>query len=153
MKTAKGPAKTLRADAQAMVESCPGLQSRLAARRISRFLEREMKTHGFSLVQIGLMAQIASAADDRLGALVELTGLEQSTLSRNLRTLERDGLVEITMVESDRRRRAIWLTETGARRLEAAIPVWRKAQAKLAKLLAPESARRLADDTAALKAD
>lgn len=57
------------------------------------------------------------------------------------------------MVESDRRRRAIWLTETGARRLEAAIPIWRKAQAKLAKLLVPDSARRLADDTAALNAD
>jgi hypothetical protein len=32
----------------------------------------------------------------------------------------------------------------GARRLEAAIPVWRKAQAKLHRQLAPDLARRLA---------
>ena len=54
------------------------------------------------------------------------------------------------MVESDLRRRAVWLTETGARRLEAAIPVWRKAHAKLAKLLSPGLAKRLADQADAL---
>ena len=51
------------------------------------------------------------------------------------------------MVESDLRRRAVWLTETGARRLEAAIPLWRKAQAKLAKLLSLELPPRLADQS------
>jgi DNA-binding MarR family transcriptional regulator len=96
------------------------------------------------------MAQIAAADDDRLGALAERTGLEQSTLSRNLRTLEAEGLIEIAAVESDLRRRAVWLTEAGARRLEAAIPVWRRAHAKLAKLLAPDLARRLAVGTEAL---
>ena len=90
------------------------------------------------------MAQIAAAEDDTLGALAERSGLEQSTLSRNLRTLEGAGLVEITAVESDLRRRAAWLTETGARRLEAALPLWRKAQAKLARHVGPGLARRLA---------
>lgn len=64
MSTPKRPAKTLRQDARALVESCSGLNSRLAARRITQLLEREMRKNGFSLVQIGLMAQIASAADD-----------------------------------------------------------------------------------------
>ena len=86
---------------------------------------------GLSVAQLGLMAQIAAADDDTLGALARRTGLEQSTLSRNLRTLETEGLIEIAVVERDLRRRAVWLTETGARRLEAAIPVWRKAHAKL----------------------
>ncbi|MGH6941323.1 MarR family winged helix-turn-helix transcriptional regulator [Hypericibacter sp.] len=106
-----------------------------------------MAGESLTVTQVGLMAQIAAADDDRLGALAERTGLEQSTLSRNLRTLEAEGLVEIAVVESDLRRRAVWLTETGARRLEAAIPVWRKAHAKLAKLLAPDLARRLAEGT------
>ena len=54
------------------------------------------------------------------------------------------------MVESDLRRRSVWLTETGARRLEAAIPVGRKAHARLARRLPPELARRLAAESAAL---
>ncbi|MGE5146419.1 MAG: MarR family winged helix-turn-helix transcriptional regulator, partial [Candidatus Eiseniibacteriota bacterium] len=94
--------------------------------------------------------QIAVASDDTLGALAARTGLEQSTLSRNLRTLEAEGLIEIAVVESDMRRRAVWLTEAGARRLEAALPVWRETQAKLAKRLSADLARRLADETEAL---
>src|SRR5271165_5564903 len=61
---------------------------------------------------------------DTLGALAERLGLDQSSLSRNLHGLERDGLVESAAVERDQRRRAVWLTEKGARRLEAAMPVW-----------------------------
>ena len=136
--------KTLRTDARALVESCAGWNSRLAARRISQFLDRELQETGLSAAQLGLMAQIAAAADDTLGALARSTGLEQSTLSRNLRTLEGQGLIEIAVVESDLRRRAVWLTETGARRLEAAIPLWRKAQAKLARRLSPDLPQRLA---------
>jgi DNA-binding MarR family transcriptional regulator len=103
--------------------------------------------------QLGLMAVIAAAEDDRMGALAARAGLDQSTLSRNLRTLESEGLIEIATVERDLRRRAVWLTEAGARRLEAAIPIWRKAQARLAKQLLPDLARRLAEQTEALAAE
>jgi DNA-binding MarR family transcriptional regulator len=142
--------KTLRTDARTLVEACAGWNSRLAARRISQFLDRALQDTGMSAAQLGLMAQIAAAADDTLGALARSTGLEQSTLSRNLRTLEGQGLIEIAVVESDLRRRAVWLTETGARRLEAAIPLWRKAHAKLARHLSPDLPRRLAGLTEAL---
>ena len=142
--------KTLRTDARALVESCAGWNSRLAARRISQFLDGELRETGLSGAQLGLMAQIASAGDDTLGALVRSTGLEQSTLSRNLRTLEGQGLIEIAVVESDLRRRAVWLTETGARRLEAAIPLWRKAQTKLARRVSLDLPRRLAGLAGAL---
>jgi DNA-binding MarR family transcriptional regulator len=67
--------------------------------------------------------------------------------------LESEGLIEIAVVEADLRRRLVWLTETGARRLEAAIPVWRKAHARLEKRLSPDLARRLADDAEALTKD
>ena len=144
------PPKTLRTDARLLVEACAGWNSRLAARRISQFLDREMAGCGLSVAQLGLLAQIATAADDTLGALARRSGLEQSTLSRNLRTLEAQGLVEIALVEADQRRRAVWLTETGARRLEAAIPVWRAAHAKLAERLSPDLAQRLAEESEAL---
>ncbi|MFZ5791787.1 MAG: MarR family winged helix-turn-helix transcriptional regulator [Pseudomonadota bacterium] len=153
MRTPTQPRKTLRDDARALVERCAGWNSRLAARRIAQFLDREMEACGLTAGQLGLLAQIAAAEDDRLGALARRAGLDPSTLSRNLRTLERAGLVEITTVEADLRRRAVWLTETGARRLEAAIPVWRRAQANLARRLSPDLARRLAGATEALIED
>jgi DNA-binding MarR family transcriptional regulator len=153
MNTSRQPRKTLRTDARALVEMCVGWNTRLAARRITQFLDRELAGVGLTVAQIGLMAQIAVISDDTLGALAHRTGLDQSTLSRNLRTLEGAGLIEIAIVETDLRRRAVWLTETGARRLEAAIPVWRAAHEKLTTRLSPDLARQLADQTEALTRD
>src|SRR5579862_7761870 len=88
MSTTKQTRKTLRTDASALVEACAGWNSRLAARRITQFLDREIADLGLTIAQLGLMAQIAVTSDDTLGALAQRTGLDQSTLSRNLRTLE-----------------------------------------------------------------
>ena len=147
------PRKTLRSDARALVEGCAGWNSRLAARRLTQFLDHELAGVGLTIAQLGLMAQIAVASDDTLGALALRTGLDQSTLSRNLRTLEGEGVIEIAVVETDLRRRTVWLTEAGARRLEAAMPIWRRAHAKLAKRLSPGLARRLAEETEDLDHD
>ena len=150
MSTPRQPRRTLRSDVRALVESCAGCNIRLAARRITQFLDRELAPTGLGVAQLGLMARVAAAADDTLGALAQRTGLDQSTLSRNLRTLEGQGLVEIAAVETDLRRRTVWLTETGARRLEAALPIWRNAQSLLSERLSPDLARRLADESEAL---
>ena len=79
-----------------------------------------------------------------LAALAGRMGLDQSTLSRTLRTLETEGLVEIAVAEGDQRKRMVWLTEMGARRLEAALLSWRQAHAELGRLLSPNLARHLA---------
>ena len=139
--------KSLVTDARAVIDSCAGINVRLAARRITWFLEERMRGTALNIAQFGLMTHIAAAPDDTIGALAERCGLDQSTLSRNLRLLERDGLVEIVTAEKDLRRRAVWLTEKGASRLEAAMPVWRAAHAALAALIRPEQVRALAART------
>lgn len=157
-KRAQGPrptrpiaaAKSLVADARLAVATCAGLNLRLAARRVSAFLDARLADQGLSIAQFGLLTHIAASADDTLGALAERAGLDQSTLSRNLRALERAGLVEIATVEKDLRRRAVWLTETGARRLEAAMPAWRRAQDALAAAVSPIEVERIAAASAAL---
>ena len=142
--------KTLRTDALQAIETCAGWNSRLAARRVTQFLEKRMTGSGLTIAQFGLMAQIAAASDDTLGTLAERLGFDQSSLSRNLHALEREGLVEIAVVERDQRKRAVWLTENGARRLEAAMPNWRSAHAALAEVLDPRLARQLASASQAL---
>ena len=139
-----GSQKTLRSDARRALESCAGWNLRLAARRVSQFLEDRMAASGISVAQFGLMAEIASANDDTVGALAQRMGLDQSTLSRTLRTLETDGLVEIAIVESDQRKRMVWLTEKGACRLETALASWRQAHAQLSRQLSVDLVRRLA---------
>src|SRR6516165_7786553 len=144
------PPKTLHSDALQAIAVCAGWNSRLAARRITQFLEKQMTGSGLTIAQFGLMAQIAAASDDTLGSLAERLGFDPSSLSRNLHALEREGLVEIAAVERDQRKRAVWLTENGARRLEAAMPIWRSAHAALAEVLDPRLARQLASASQAL---
>ena len=153
MKRRKQPSpKTLLHDARVVLRDCAAINVRLAARRITRFIEARMAASGLTVAQFGLMTHIAAAGDDTIGALAERSGLDQSTLSRNLRLLERAGLVEITIVEKDLRRRAVWLTEKGALALEAAIPIWREAHEALARAVDPEAVRDLAASTARLTA-
>jgi DNA-binding MarR family transcriptional regulator len=152
MPTSKRSArKTLIADARAAVDACSGWNARLAARRITGFLNRRMQGSGLSLAQFGLMAQIASARDDTLSELAHRTGLDQSTLSRNLQVLEAAGLIEIAAGDKDARRRAAWLTAKGAQSLEAGLADWKRAHGQLAKRLDPEAARRLAVAAEALE--
>lgn len=139
--------RSLRADAEEATKLCAGWNARLAARRISRFLDEQMQHAGLSVAQFGLMAQVAAASDDTLGALAARTGMEQSTLTRNLQGLAREGLVEIAVVEGNQRRRMVWLTEAGAIRLKDAMPVWRRAHKALGALLDPGPARVLAAAT------
>jgi len=141
---ARRPAKELVADARAAIEACAVANARLAARRLSQFLSDRMKGADLGVAQLGLMAQIAAASDDSLGALAQRTGLDPSTLSRNLQVLEREGLIEIAAGEADSRRRAVWLTEEGARRLESALREWRKAHVELSALIDVEAVKRLA---------
>jgi DNA-binding MarR family transcriptional regulator len=136
--------KTLAAEARAAVDACAGWNARLAARRITAFLNRRMRDSGLSLAQFGLMAQIAAARDGALSGLAQRTGLDQSTLSRNLQVLEAAGLVEIAAGDRDARRRAVRLTGKGMQSLAAGLADWKRAHGELAKRLDPEAARRLA---------
>ncbi len=145
--------KTLVADAREAIANCIGLNARLAARQITRIFDARLARSGFTLAQFGLLAQIAGARDDTIGALAERSGLDQSTLSRNLRLLEQAGLIEIAAVETDLRRRVVWLTEHGARRLEEALPTWRAVNDDLAKLLPLKQIRALASKSMRLASD
>ena len=144
------PIKSLRSDARKALESCAGWNLRQITRRVTQFLEDEMEGTGVSLSQFGLMAEIAATEDDTVGGLAERMGLDQSTLSRTLRTLEAEGLVEIAVVEADQRKRMVWLTEKGARRLEAALSSWRRAHARLAERLSADLVGRLAREARTL---
>lgn len=123
------------------------------ARRLNQFFEQRMAEAGLSFAQFGLMAEIASANDDTISVLAERMGLDQSTLSRTLRTLEADGLAEIAIADGDQRRRLVWLTEKGARTLEAALASWRRAHTELSRRLSVDLVRTLAHETEALARD
>lgn len=141
----------LRDAAEVVANDCLAGFARLASRRINGFLETRLASTGLAPAQISLMAHLASAQDDSLGALARRAGLEPSSLTRSLQALAKQGLVEIAA--PDGRRKLAWLTETGVRRLSWALPVWLEAHAELCALIPATLPRQLADAAAVLEKD
>jgi DNA-binding MarR family transcriptional regulator len=126
---------SLRDEAGAALGSDLAWHARLVARLFGATYDRALVPSGLTSAQFGLMCLIASAPDDTIGALALQCGLNQSTMSRNVEQLVRAGLAELVTQASDRRQRAVWLTEQGARRLQQALPAWRAAQRELMRAL------------------
>jgi DNA-binding MarR family transcriptional regulator len=65
-----------------------------------------------------------------INALAAELVMDRTTLGRNILPLQRDGLISIESLASDRRSKALHLTKAGDKRLEAARTGWVKAQAR-----------------------
>lgn len=134
-KTATEKNFDLTARAREIARDCVGRAARSFARKVTHIYEAWLAPQGVTISQFVLMNMIAGAEDDTLSSLADEAGLDPSTMTRNLQGLEKLGLVEIATVEKDQRKRAVWLTELGARKLLAAIPAWEKAQEEVSDIL------------------
>jgi DNA-binding MarR family transcriptional regulator len=74
-----------------------------------------------------LLVAIGLAQTVPLTRLADVLVLDRTTLARNLKPLESQGLVVVEPGE-DKRVRLISLTDRGHRLLEQSLPYWRKAQ-------------------------
>lgn len=63
--------------------------------------------------------------------------MDRTTLTRNLKPLERQGLIRIGLGK-DQRTRVVTITPEGQEVLAQALPLWKKAQARVIKELGPE---------------
>ena len=56
--------------------------------------------------------------------------MDRTTLGRNILPLERDGLIQVEPVLTDRRAKALLLTHAGEKRLQAGFKAWANAQSQ-----------------------
>jgi DNA-binding HxlR family transcriptional regulator len=78
-------------------------------------------------------------------------GTDRTTLTRNLRPLEKQGLLRVEP-GADRRERKVTLTARGERTMAEALPLWEAAQARVTNSFGQERLRRLFAELAALAA-
>lgn len=83
-------------------------------------------------------------------ALSDALSMDRTTLTRNLRPLERRGLVRVAEGE-DRRVRMVTLTTQGRAALADALPLWNKAQAQVIKAFGEQRLSRTLQEVAALE--
>lgn len=78
-----------------------------------------------------------------------VTVTDRTTLTRNLKLLERRGFVRVAP-GNDRREREVTLTDRGREALARGYPLWKRVQAKLAKSFGKERLERLLADLSAV---
>ncbi len=90
-----------------------------------------MKPSGILPTQFTLLVVTRSMGPVAISRMAEVLVMDRTTLTRNLRPLEREGLVTVKPSRHDRRTREVNLTKKGLRRLDLAIPLWKEAQQKI----------------------
>ena len=124
--------------------SCHCTRLRRAARTATRRYDDALLDAGLKVTQFSLLRTISRMDRAYITGLAEATGLERSTLGRNLRPLEKAGLVEL-LGGADMRIRLVRLTARGKRKLAAAEPLWQQAQERMTAELGKEGLDQLTE--------
>ncbi|CAN7560381.1 MarR family winged helix-turn-helix transcriptional regulator [Rhizobium sp. LjRoot254] len=105
-------------------DHCLCLAAQRAARSLARRFDEALKPAGITSGQFSLLMSLNRPEPPPMGAVASLLAMDRTTLTANLKPLERRGLVELLTDIRDRRSRRIRLTDAGMSTLNAAMPIW-----------------------------
>lgn len=117
---------------------CVCFNLRKAARAVTQFYDAALAASGVRATQFTVLVALSLSERLSLTQIAERLVMDRTTLTRNLRPLERDGLVRIER-GPDRRERYMRLTAAGRKRLDRALPLWRKAQRRMTEAIGEEA--------------
>ena len=129
----------LKADAEPALDLgdyLPYLVNRVGA-RIAASFARELEPHGLSVPMWRVLAVLAQAGEQRQIDLADLTSIDASTLSRQITTVQRLGLVSRTRSAASLREVTIALTARGRAVVKSLIPRALDHEASAARGLSP----------------
>jgi len=108
-------------------KNCVCFNLRRVARVVTQYFDTEMRRHGIRSTQGSVLAALHTTGPSNMAELSEILGMERTTLLRNLRPLQRDGLVTVEgggqggYVE-------LSITAKGRKQIEKLAPAWESAQ-------------------------
>ena len=131
-------------------DTCLGLHVQRAARAVARRYDEALRPLGLTNGQFSLMMSLNRAQAPSIGQVSTLLAMDRTTLTANLKPLERRGLVTVTVDDADKRSRRLALTPAGRDLLVAAFPLWERTHVALERLLGASDPDRLRADLRAL---
>ena len=112
---------------QEVRENCAALRARMAARKLTRSYDKALRPVGLKITQFTLLIAVEEGSVKSLTALADMLALERSSLVRNVKLLEDEGLIEAAP-SGEGRSLGLRLTKQGRKKLTQALPLWRRAQ-------------------------
>ncbi len=151
-------AKTVRDERQQQPErlaehrsTCVCYNLRKATRAITQLYDERMRPTGLRATQLSILGATLALGPVTVTRLAEATVTDRTTVTRNLKPLEKQRLIRIKPGR-DRREREIALTDRGRQALARAYPLWKVVQAQVAKNLGRDRMERLLSDLAGVVA-
>jgi DNA-binding MarR family transcriptional regulator len=133
-------------------DHCLCLHLQRAARAVARRFDDALRGLGLSNGQFSLLIALNRPEPPRIGELAPFLAMDRTTLTANIKPLERRGLLEVVPDERDRRSRRLRLTEKGRDLLVKAMPIWRATHEDVDTDLAPADGIALRRDLRRLAA-
>jgi DNA-binding MarR family transcriptional regulator len=134
----------------AVRDTCICLHLQRAARAVARRFDEVLRPLGLTNGQFSLLMALNRPEPPTIGHVAALLAMDRTTLTANLKPLERRLLLTVTIDGTDRRSRRLVLTPAGRALLAATVPVWQREHAAINCLLAAADADRLRADLRAL---
>ncbi|RJG13935.1 MarR family transcriptional regulator [Pseudomonas cavernicola] len=117
-----------------LMTQCLCTKLRRAARSVSRLYDDALRDIGLSVAQYSLLSHLQRLDQPSISELAVAMGLDRSTLGRNLKLLQAEGLIVLGDGE-DQRSRLVQISSSGRERIAQAQVAWKSAQAQLASRL------------------
>ncbi len=128
---------------------CTCFNLRKASRAITQVFDRAIKPYGLRGTQFSILAVLSAAGPETITGLSDILVMDRTTLTRNLRPMEKAGMIRLEQGEDPRSKR-VSLTAKGKKAFVSIFPHWEKTQNRIIEKLGEERFASLIRDLSEL---
>jgi len=121
---------------------CAHAHLKRCVRQVTQKYDQLLVDSGLHITQFTLLATASLMGEVSVNDLAAQLALDQTTLSRNLRVLQREGFAETVPHPQDGRVRLVRITAKGEAVLARAYPAWCMAQEEVSRVFSPQEYRQ-----------
>src|SRR5262245_39643432 len=108
-------------------ENCLCLRVQRASRSIGRMFDEAFRPFGLTNFQFSLLMMLNRPSPPTIGGLAESLAMDRTTMTANLKPLERRGLLTVRRDDDDSRVKLVTLTAAGRSLLAKCVKQWQAA--------------------------
>ena len=135
---------------QLMNAQCCCFNLRKVTRAVTQFIDRHLEMADIRATQFTLLLTLSGAMGQTLTEMAQGLVMDRTTLTRNLKPLEKNGLIAKVPLP-DKRTKGYVLTDKGKMTIERGVPLWRQAQDHLVHKLGQERYTQLMSELGFLR--
>jgi len=121
-------------------DACLCLHVQRAARALARRFDEALRSAELTSGQFSLLVSLNRPEPPSIGSVAALLAIDRTTLTANLKPLERRGLLKVSVDKEDKRGRRLIITTAGRALLRKAYPLWKNAHIEVEFLISHGSA-------------